>query len=177
MADLHDNATFVARRDDRCCHRWRCPGCAGRGLRRRGSRHLDCEASQDAADGRWSLALHFRKRPDEAAVRALIAAVAERCRKSRRCARARSRSHIRGARAHGLGAQEPRGPHSGGGRPVRRAWRALPRPVSGKPDQHRNRCGPRIRHRASRQHARMPARRSDADREGGPRSGFLALSA
>lgn len=34
------------------------------------------EESEEARDGRWSLALHFRNRPDEAAVRALIASIA-----------------------------------------------------------------------------------------------------
>src|SRR5713101_1033710 len=34
------------------------------------------DESDEGPDGRWSLALHFRDRPDESAVRALIAAVA-----------------------------------------------------------------------------------------------------
>src|SRR4029077_12107809 len=33
-------------------------------------------AAFEEADGRWSVTLHFRQRPDEAAVRALIAAAA-----------------------------------------------------------------------------------------------------
>jgi ribosomal protein L11 methyltransferase len=35
------------------------------------------QESEDAPDGRWSLALHFRHRPDEGALRALIAALAQ----------------------------------------------------------------------------------------------------
>src|SRR6266851_8194717 len=34
------------------------------------------QESDEGPDGRWSLALHFRDRPDESALRALIASVA-----------------------------------------------------------------------------------------------------
>jgi ribosomal protein L11 methyltransferase len=48
------------------------------------------QTSEDQPDGRWSLALHFRTRPDETAVRALIVAVAEQV-ASRELARALAR--------------------------------------------------------------------------------------
>ena len=73
----------------------------------------------EEADGRWSLALHFRDRPDEAAVRALVAAVAG--------AAAADALVLETLASDRLGAQEPRRPHAGRGRPLRRARGARPR--------------------------------------------------
>ena len=78
MADLHDSATFVARVTTDAAIAGAIQDALAEVCDGEAVAISIAQASQDGADARWSLALHFREQPDESAVRALIAAVAER---------------------------------------------------------------------------------------------------
>ena len=105
-------------------------------------------AAFEEADGRWSLTLHFGQRPDEAAVRALIAVAA-------------------GSAAADALVFETLAPTDW----VRKGLEGLPpvdagrfvvhgahaRARRGEPHRHRDRGCAGLRHRPSRHHARLPA--------------------
>ncbi|TMJ31837.1 MAG: 50S ribosomal protein L11 methyltransferase, partial [Alphaproteobacteria bacterium] len=76
MADLHDSATFVARVTTDVAIAGAVQDALAEVCDGEAVAISIAQVSQD--DARWSLALHFREQPDEAALRALIAAVAER---------------------------------------------------------------------------------------------------
>ncbi len=102
-----------------------------------------------AATDEWRVEIHFRAPPDETAVRALAALAA-----GETIAAALS---VRTSRAGRLGGGKSCRLAAGRGRALRGAWRARSRACRGKPHRHRDRGGARLRHRASRHHARMPA--------------------
>jgi ribosomal protein L11 methyltransferase len=78
MADLHDSATFIARVTTDVAIAGAVQDALAEVCDGEAVAISIAQASQNDADARWSLALHFREQPDEPALRALIAAVAER---------------------------------------------------------------------------------------------------
>ena len=108
-------------------------------------------AAHEEANGRWPITLYFREPPDEAAVRALVVTRRRRRHRSERAdVRARSRRPGLGAKAASMVSRRSR--------PAGSSCMAHDRARAGS-----NRIGieieaaSRLRHRASRHHARLPA--------------------
>ena len=103
----------------------------------------------EGTDGRWNLEIHFESPPDEDQVRLTLSQIAG--------ADSAAAADLRADRHQGLGCGKSRGTKAGRGRPIHGAWRARPRAGCAEPHWDRDRGGACLRHRPSRNDARLLA--------------------